>query len=622
MDDIEPPGAAAFQTPVQVRFRDVDSMGHVNNAVYASYLEQARADFFADVVGERLHEVPTVLVTQRVDYRRPIEWGDDVTVALVVDDIGRSSLPMRYAVRTGEAVAAVASTVQVVVNESGDSAPVPDAWRERIATRHERVDNPTLIEHSGDRWGMSSTPTEVLIDHALSVEYDAIAPETRDRLRRHVLDTIGIVVGAREVAASSESVLDGCARLAGDGGEATTAAGDRRPATDAALLNGTLAHSLDFDDTHRESSLHPGAPVIPAALAVAEREGVDATRFLEAVHAGYDITCAVGRAVNPDAHYERGFHVTATCGTFGAAVAAGVAAGLDREELLNAMGIAGSQAAGSLQFLANGAWNKRLHPGLAAQRGVEAATLAAAGFEGAADPLAGTDGFLKGYSGDATPDAVRDVGERTAVTETALKPYPCCRYMHAALDALVDIAETYGPGEVKRMVIDLPEPGVRLTGDPIARKRRPENFVDCQFSMPFGAALAIDRGAADLTAFLDAQDDLDDPALRALMDATEVTATDAVAGLFPEQWAARVVVETDTEQIERTVGTARGEPEDPLDWSATEAKFANLLDAAEVSDDTSGRLADAVRGLGAETTLDDLTDALRAAGTASPPAAD
>ena len=135
MDDIDPPGEGAFHTAIQVRFRDVDSMGHVNNAVYASYLEQARAEFYADVVGERLHEVSTVLVTQRVDYRRPVEWGDDVTVALAVDGLGRSSVPMRYAVRTGDEVAAVARTVQVVVDEDDDSAPVPEAWRERIEAR-------------------------------------------------------------------------------------------------------------------------------------------------------------------------------------------------------------------------------------------------------------------------------------------------------------------------------------------------------------------------------------------------------------------------------------------------------------------------------------------------------
>lgn len=473
---------------------------------------------------------------------------------------------------------------------------------------------------SVDPAGVSRTSTERLVDHALGVDYAGLAPETRDRLRRHVLDLVGVSVGARAVAASSPSVLDGTARLAGAGEEATTVAGDRRPAADAALVNGALAHSLDFDDTHRASSLHPGAPVVPAALAVAEREGADASRFLEAVSAGYDVTCAVGRAVNPDAHYDRGFHGTATAGTFGAAAAAGVVAGLDREALLDAMGVAGSQAAGSLQFLQNGAWNKRLHPGLAARRGVEAATLAAAGFDGAADPLDGEYGFFTGYSGDPDVGAVASVDDGPAVLDTALKPYPCCRYMHAALDALVDVADAVGPADVESITVDLPAPGVRLTGDPVERKRRPANLVDCQFSMPFGAALAIDRGAADFEAFLDAQHDLEDPALRALMDATEVVTTDAVADLFPERWAARVVVETPSGRLERTVETARGEPEHPLGWDAVESKFDDLCDAAAVPAGVADDLVVAVRELGEGGTLAAFTDALAATGTETVPA--
>jgi len=134
-DDIDPPDAGAFRTPIQMRFRDVDSMGHVNNAVYATYLEQARAAFFAEVVGERLDAVRTVLVTQRIDYRRPVEWGADVAVTLAVDDLGRSSIPMRYGVRADGTLAATGRTVQVAVDEDGDARRVPDAWRERIAAR-------------------------------------------------------------------------------------------------------------------------------------------------------------------------------------------------------------------------------------------------------------------------------------------------------------------------------------------------------------------------------------------------------------------------------------------------------------------------------------------------------
>jgi acyl-CoA thioester hydrolase len=121
-----------FVTEQEVRFRDIDSMGHVNNAVYATYLEQARATYFEEVVGRHLHEVPTVLVDLHVDYHRPIEWGDDVTVALAVRDLGESSIPMEYEVRTNGDLAATGETVQVRIDEDGNARPIEDVWRERI----------------------------------------------------------------------------------------------------------------------------------------------------------------------------------------------------------------------------------------------------------------------------------------------------------------------------------------------------------------------------------------------------------------------------------------------------------------------------------------------------------
>jgi 2-methylcitrate dehydratase PrpD len=457
--------------------------------------------------------------------------------------------------------------------------------------------------------------TERLVEHALATAETGLSEAVRDRLGQHLLDTLGVSIGGEAVAASSPAMAAAAADLAGTGGEATVlATGERRPAADAALLNGAYAHSLDFDDTHRESSLHPGAAVVPAALAVAEREGATADRTLAGIAAGYDVACTVGRAVGPDAHYDRGFHLTATCGTFGATAAAGVVAGLSRAELVAAFGVNGSQAAGSLQFLANGAWNKRLHPGLAARRAVEAVALGAAGFRGADRPLEGEFGFLRAYSDEPNPAAVDDVGDRSAVLETALKPYPCCRYTHPALDALVELSDAVDPSAVDRIVVDLPSPGVRLTGDPIAAKRRPENFVDCQFSMPFAAALALERGEAGLAAFRAAQDGLDDPDRRRLMDATEVVTTDAVAERFPEQWAARVVVEAGDDRHERLVETARGEPERPLGWTGVTEKFAELAAAAGVSTADADRIVDATRGLtDGERPLDELVDALRAA---------
>ncbi|MFB6301211.1 MAG: MmgE/PrpD family protein [Halobacteriales archaeon] len=428
------------------------------------------------------------------------------------------------------------------------------------------------------------TPTERIATHAVETTYDDLPNVVCDRLKRHLLDHLGLVIGAREHAGSSEAIRAGIDTLATDGTEATAlATGERFGADHAALYNGTFAHSLDFDDTHRESSLHPGAPVIPAALAIAERDGATTEEFLAAVSVGYDVACTLGQAVNPDVHYDRGFHITATCGTFGATAAAGKLAGLSAEELRNALGINGSQAAGSLQFLANGAWNKRLHPGLAAKRAVTAVSLAGSGFRGASEPITGTHGFFAAYTEDPAPELFDQLGDHHSVMSTGLKLYPCCRYMHPALDGLLDLASEIDPDTIESITVELPRPGVRLTGDPIDDKRRPSNFVNCQFSMPYGAALALTNGDAGLEAFLRTQDSLDDPAFRRLMDATNVEVTDAVQSLFPDQWAARVTIETANDSYERFIETARGEPEKPLGWEAVIEKFESLTTTAGIS---------------------------------------
>lgn len=444
------------------------------------------------------------------------------------------------------------------------------------------ADAPTMAGHD---------PTAALAEFCASAAYDDLDTEALAQLRLHLLDHFGLVVGGEAAAGSSPSITDGVGAIAGEGDATVLASGARRSPDHAALLNGAYAHSLDFDDTHRESSLHPGAPVIPAALATAELEAVTMERFLTAVSTGFDVACLMGRAVNPDAHYDRGFHITATCGTFGATAAAGVVKGLTAAEFEAAFGINGSQAAGSLQFLANGAWNKRLHPGLSARRGVTAAAIAANGFRGAMEPIAGEYGFFHGYTADPNLAAFDDLGDRPAVLETAIKPYPCCRYMHSAIDGLLDFAPSLAIDDIESIRIELPRAGRKLTGAPIERKRRPDNFVDCQFSMPFAAALALSEGEAGLRAFLDAQSTLEDADLRRLMDATEVTSSEAVQERFPEKWAARVEIETRDGTVERFVETASGEPEKPLSWADVVGKFEELAGVAGWS---SAEIDDAV----------------------------
>ena len=447
--------------------------------------------------------------------------------------------------------------------------------------------------------------TDRIVDHCQRVDGD------RPALPAHLLDWFAVAVGGAAHADSSPAILEGLRAIAGptpdpetDATATVVPSGERMTPADAAFANGALAHSLDFDDTHLASSLHPGAPTIAAALAAAEGADASTDRFLAGVAAGYDVACAVGEAIGPESHYDRGFHVTATCGTFGAVAAAGVVRGLDGGELHDSLGIAGSQAAGSLQFLANGAWNKRLHPGLAARRGIEATDLAAAGVVGAADPIDGDYGFLAGYTDEPNPEAFDRLGERDAVAETGRKPYPCCRYLHAAVDGLREIAAEIDPEAVDEVRIAIPSAGVRLTGEPIESKRRPDGFVDCQFSAPFVAALTLTDGTADAESFLraagrfEAPPRWDDPEMRRLMDATSVGTDPAVERRFPAEWGAEVAVTADGETHERSVHTPLGEPETPMSTAETRAKAEGLL---------AGTGVDAERLVEVVETVDDRT---------------
>ena len=201
-----------------------------------------------------------------------------------------------------------------------------------------------------------------------------------------VFDTVGIALRARHDTDSTPSLLAAVAKLGLAGGAATVIGDvDSYTPPGAALINGALAHSLDFDDTHAGGSVHVSAPIVPAALAAAELAGADGARLLAAIVAGFEVQIRLSMALDPHEHYKRGFHPTATCGTFGATAAAANIFGLDREQIESAFGICLSQAAGSLQFLADGAWSKRFQVGHAAMCGLTAASLASEGFRGPAE---------------------------------------------------------------------------------------------------------------------------------------------------------------------------------------------------------------------------------------------
>src|ERR1700749_2617775 len=225
--------------------------------------------------------------------------------------------------------------------------------------------------------------TSQLAEFCANIKLRLLPPEVVKRARFLVLDLVGNIIRARHDAESTPSFLAAARAMgmaAGNSGVFGDAA--RYSPVGAAFLNGPLAPSLDFDDAHAAGSLHPGAPVIPAALAAGEMVGASGADVLAAIIAGYEMTCRIALALPAGEHYDRGFHPTATCGAFGAAAAAARVFGLSAEQIEGALGTVLSQCAGSLHFLVNGAWTKRFQVGWAACNGLMAATLVREGFKG------------------------------------------------------------------------------------------------------------------------------------------------------------------------------------------------------------------------------------------------
>jgi 2-methylcitrate dehydratase PrpD len=275
---------------------------------------------------------------------------------------------------------------------------------------------------------------------------------------------------------------------------------------------------------------------------------------------------------------------------FGAAVTASKLLRLTEAQMLSAVGIAGSMAAGSLEFLTDGAWTKRLHAGLAAQNGIQAARLAQAGFIGPTTIFEGRNGFLNGYSDAARGELLTaDLGKTFAILETAVKPHACCRYKQGPIDALLQVRakNKVDYRKVRRVELALLEAGWRLIADPPERKYAPQSIVDAQFSMPFGAALALVHGRAGLAEYCEAN--LHDAEIQALMKKVVMSRDASLEGNFPREWPARATVEMESgERYQATVRHPLGDPSNMLTWDELAQKFRSLGGTAELESAVRG----------------------------------
>lgn len=418
--------------------------------------------------------------------------------------------------------------------------------------------------------------TQDLASYCGGLKYRHLPQDVIDRVKYFFLDFIGVTL--RGSTADSSRSIYRFVREMGRGDGVIIGTNAQVPYLYSALANGTAGHAIEMDDVNNEASLHPGVVVFPSALAASEMMGSKGWKFIEAVVAGYEVMIRLGKAVTPEGSYSRGFHPTATCGTFGSSMVASKIMGLPTERIVSAMGIAGSQASGSMEFLAQGAWTKRFHAGWAAYSGMMAALLSRKGFKGPTSIIEGRDGFLHAYSNRSNIAKVMEgVGSGFEILRTSIKPHACCRYMQPPIDALLKIVEEKNlkPEHVKKVKLGLLSAGASLIAEPREKKYHPQSVVDAQFSMPFGAAVAILYRKAGLREFQRSR--ITSEEVKAMMRKVEYAVDPELDLTFPKEWSATAEISThDRKRYFTKIEYPKGDPENPLSWEELIEKFHDL----------------------------------------------
>lgn len=418
---------------------------------------------------------------------------------------------------------------------------------------------------------LGNGPTVQLARWISTLQHKDLPARTREVVRLAILDTVGC--GVYGYATPWTQALLKWAQAGGGKGRSRVW-NETQPmlrVADAALVNGTSSHAFELDDYHN-AKLHPGAVVIPAALAMAEELGSSGERIVTAIAAGYEVMIRSSLALNPSAARLRGWHLTGACGPFGAAAACAVLMGLDTERTAWALGLAGTQGAGLWAFNADGTMSKRLHAGKAAHSGVLAAELAASGFSGPTQIYETEDGgFLKAYS-DASSVAplTHELGKVYHLDAVSIKPYSCCGSTHAYIDAALQLRERLGnawdparPVQVgMSKVVDV-QCGFDYT---------PSSALNAQMSLRYCLAAALTDGQVLPAQFSETK--MQDPALGTLAAKLELVDDPALDKLYPVHFAGWVAAKVNNDWMRVDILDPTGSLAAPMDAAAIRRKFA------------------------------------------------
>jgi 2-methylcitrate dehydratase PrpD len=414
---------------------------------------------------------------------------------------------------------------------------------------------------------------EVLAAKIAALQSGALPAATRRKCEDLLIDVIGLCVTARNED-YVRSALTGC-----DDDGSCTAIGHARTLTaaGAAFVNGTAAHGEDFDDTFEGGPVHAGAVIVPAVLAACERHNPDGRMALTGIAVGVEVLCRLSLVV-PKAVHKAGFHPTAVFGAMGAAAGVGAALGLNARQIVDAFGVAGSMAGGIIEYLAEGAWTKRLHAGWAAQSGIRAALLARGGFVGPRTVFEGVHGLFHGFAHTTRGDydaLVGDFGARWVTDTLAFKPYPCGTMAQPYIDCARRLAARGIKAEdFSEVVCEVAEGTVHRLWEPLADKQRPRNGYAAKFAVPYLLAAGFVHGNVGLGAFTESA--IADPRVLAL--AAKVKYVIDPQNPYPNNYTGHIRAKLkDGSVVEDRQPYLRGGAQEPLTQQDVTDKF--LLNA-------------------------------------------
>ncbi len=436
------------------------------------------------------------------------------------------------------------------------------------------------------------TAAERIAAFAADLRYEDLPQEVAQSVKQRVLDTLGVVLAGSAFAPAR--ILAGVLREQGGKPEAVPLSGrDPLPAAQAAFLSGTLAHSVEFDDTHLPSIVHPSAFVVPAALTAAQVLDAGGRDVIAAAAAGYEALVRIAMAAYDEElgnsiFFERGLHGASICGALASAVTAAKLLGADAERTMHALGIAASFGSGILEANRTGGTVKQIQAGWACHAGVYAAKLAIAGITAPATVLEGRFGFFQALLGEECDilGAIADLGERWETPGIVFKPYPTNHFTHTGIDAAIALRGRLGgpvePAQVEALELLVATSTVRTIGQPREAKTRPQSGYHARFSGPYTVAMALRGGGGLGLALEDFHDGIAaDETLRALADKVEVRGDERCDRIFPHHFPAILRLRLASGQVlEEAVLENRGSRARPLSFGEIRTKF--LSNAAPV----------------------------------------